>query len=136
MLSNLYLQILIAFHYYFWFAFALFSTAVTIYKGLHFYYPNGAIGWEIAMLFVFFAMEWMRLSMASRGNKTETLDPMVKGMFLGTLGILGHAYLLRMQTWVILIEVVANSVGLAFSGAEMLCMLYTATRIYYDQRAH
>ena len=59
-------------------------------------------------------MEISRLFLASKGNKTESMRPMLWAIFLSMPIILGYAWFIRLQTYVMRLEIILASVGLAF----------------------
>lgn len=77
-----------------------------------------------------------RLSQLTRGNKLETIDPMAKGFVLGLITILSYAYFLRLQTYVLYVEVVLNSLGICFVGSEIIFGLYASYQFLVDQQGY
>lgn len=97
----------------------------------------------------------VRLSFTSRGNKTESMEPFIKGTILSAVAAVAYVYYLRLQTWVLHVEVILNSIGLvsrwlgrrrsavaltgsvhvsqAFVGVEMCLSTNTMLNIYWEQ---
>lgn len=76
-LSSLPLQILLFFNQWFSLAWFMINFALYVYKGFHFHFPYAAFEWELAMLLLMAFIENSRLMLASRGNKTEQIPPLI-----------------------------------------------------------
>ena len=77
-----------------------------------------------------------RLTLLTRGNKMETIDPMAKAFVLGLVSILAYAYFLRLQTYVLYVEVVVNSLGIVFVGSEIIFGLFASYQFVVDQQGY
>ena len=96
------------------------------------YYPDDSLVWDSVLLVFYALIETLRLGFAARGNKTESLEPLIKGTILGCVTVVAYIYFLRLQTWILYVEVILNSVGLAFVGFELLLSLNTMAQVYWD----
>merc|ERR1712188_132380 len=76
-LSSLPLQILIYFENWFVLGFTAFNACAFVYKGSSYYYPKYMWPVEVATVLVFAVVQWARLFLASKSNKTEMLRPMI-----------------------------------------------------------
>lgn len=119
------MEILLFFNWWFLAAYLLISIVLMIYKGNKLYYPDDTLVWDVVILGLYMLNEAVRLSFSSKGNKTENFVPLAKGLILGPLAIVVFVYFLQLQTWVLHIEVILNSIGLGFVGLEMLLSLYS-----------
>ena len=74
-----------------------------------------------------------RLGFLSRGNKTEELEPMIKGTILNLVSAVTYAYFLKLQTWILHLEVIINACGLVRtdSVAHMYTIFKTVTLMLY-----
>ena len=115
-----------------WFSISWFllSFSLFIYKGYLFHYPYAAYEWELVMLFLLAFIENSRLFLASRGNKTEQIPPLVWSICLAVPMIVGMTYYLTLQTYVLRLDLILNAIGLAFVSAEMLLSLVTTVTFY------
>ena len=117
-LSSLSLQILIYFNGWYAVAYFVLEALLFIYKDFHFYYPADILAWEISMLVMLALMEVVRLFLASKGNKTESMRPMLWAILLALPIVTGYVWFLRLQTYVMRLEVILAAIGLSFVGLE------------------
>jgi transmembrane protein 216 len=133
-LSSLPLQVLLYFNGWFSWCYFIFEAALFVYKKYHFYYPANLIAWEASMLVMMGVMEVSRLFLASKGNKTESMRPMLWATILTTPVIIGYVWFVRLQTYVLRLEIIMASIGLVFVGLEFflgLLMTYVFMSAYY-----
>merc|ERR1719230_631448 len=100
-LSSLHLQVLLYFHSYYTVCYFFLSCALLIYKNYKYFYPNTALALEIIMLCFIALIEAPRLFLASKGNKTEQIPPLVWAFGLGIPTIVGYSFFAFMQTYVL-----------------------------------
>lgn len=123
LLSSLPLQILIHFNYIYAVLFFVIGILVYIYKGLEFLYATNVLGTEIFFLFVYLALEFIRLHMASRGNKLEQVGPLIWSAFFSAGVIVLYIFFFQWQTYVLKVDRIVNGIGLGFIGLETLLIL-------------
>jgi transmembrane protein 216 len=82
------------------------------------------------MLFLMAFIENTRIFLASRGNKTEQIPPLVWSMSLSIPMIVGYVYFLTMQTYVLRIDVITNTIALCFVSLELLFSIFTSLSFY------
>ncbi|KAG5187688.1 hypothetical protein JKP88DRAFT_178689 [Tribonema minus] len=82
------------------------------------------------MVFVYAVLQATRVFMASKGNKTETLEPLAASALLAAPVALLYAYALALQTYVLQLDVVLAAIGLVFVGLETLLSATTAVAFY------
>ena len=90
------------------------NFALYIYKGFHFHFPYAAFEWELAMLVLMAFIENSRLMLASRGNKTEQIPPLIWSIALSIPMIVGFSFFLTIQTYVMRIDIILNTIALVF----------------------
>ena len=75
---------------------------------------------EVILVFVYAGIEYARLFLATRGNKTETPGPLIiSAVFsLGSIALL--IYTLLLQIYVTRADVILSGIGLGFVGLELL----------------
>lgn len=103
--------------------FALFWVAeifIFIFKGEILPYPTGILAAEVVLLFIMAALEFIRMFMGMKGNLTERVVSVVVSLLLTLPSIFGCLYLIIWQTYVLRLEVIINSVQLAFIALEVL----------------
>ena len=76
------------------------STLKTTNSGFYLPYPPTAFGWELSFIFLYAVVEMIRLFQASKGNKTEQVQPLLWSFLLSISIILANSYYLDMQTYV------------------------------------
>jgi transmembrane protein 216 len=129
-LSSLPLQILLFFNMYYSTLFFCLNLFLHLYKSYHYHYPYAAFEWEMCMLFLMMFMEMCRLTLASRGNKTEQIPPLVWSIALSFPMICGEVFLLTIQTYVLKLDVILNTVALSFTSAETIISIFTMMSFY------
>ena len=126
--SNLPLQVLIFLNGWYDVVYVVVMQALYIWKGAELPYPgslSSIMALEVCLVFVLGVLEYCRLFLASRGNKTERYLPLVFSIVLALpCGYLFFYYLYQ-QLYVSRLDVIINSIGLAFVGLELLLSLVT-----------
>jgi len=124
MMSNLPLEILLFFHKWYLYLYLMVSVIISIHKTHSLYFPPSTLDWEITMLVFLLILEHIRLSTASYANKTCDQQLILRSLVLGLLGVLGHTFFVRMQTWVLGVDIVINSIALGLVCLEILLSAY------------
>lgn len=132
--SFLPLQISVYFHSYYAAAFFILQLLLFIYKGVMLTYPTSAIGLEVAFVFVYGIIEAVRLWLTSAGNKTEAIASLVWALCLAAPIVVFHAYMLRLQVYVLRLDQIINGIGIAFVGAEVVFSIITIIIFVRAQR--
>jgi len=79
----------------------VFGMLMFFYKGLNLPYPSSVIIGEMCLLFVVCLVDWCRIFLASKGNKTERSSALMLSALIGILFvILGYVYFLAWQVYV------------------------------------
>jgi transmembrane protein 216 len=136
MQSSLPLQIATYFNWWFVAGHVATTSALFIYKGTNLFYPGDALAWDCVILALFVLQDIIRLTFSNRGNKTENIDSMVKSLILSGVTVVGYVYFLRLQTWILQIEVIFNSIGLAMVSLEVVLSLSAVMRFYLEQSGY
>lgn len=63
---------------------------------------------------------------ASRGNRLESVGPLLFSLCLSAPVVIFHVYYLQLQTYVLRLDVVVQGIALAFVGAEALMQVRAA----------
>mmetsp|Transcript_3895 Transcript_3895/g.7849 ORF Transcript_3895/g.7849 Transcript_3895/m.7849 type:complete len:143 (+) Transcript_3895:981-1409(+) len=129
-LSSLPLQILLFFNTWYSLLWFTVNFALYIFKAYSYQFPYAAFEWEIVMLFLMAFIENARIFLASRGNKTEQIPPLVWSIALSIPMIVGYVYFLTMQTFVLRIDVITNTIALVFVSLELLFSIFTSLSFY------
>jgi len=95
-----------------------------------FYYPPSAFQWEISMTFFLTFIDATRQTLASRGNKTEQLKPLLWSIGLSVPVVVGYTFFLHLQTYVVRSDLILNSISLVLVSFTFLCSVYTAITFY------
>ena len=101
MLSSLPLQILFFFNGWYDVAYTLAMAALFAWKGTVLPYPDelrGMLGLEVAIVFMLAIIEYARIFLGTKGNKTEQAGPLIMSLLLSLPTLTGAAYFLRLQS--------------------------------------
>ena len=129
-LSSLSLQIAIFFNGWFSLLFVLLSLALYVYKDVQYFYPKSGAAIEVSCVFLYALCETMRLFLASKGNKTEQINPLIASIVLAVPVIVAHVYFISLQTYVLRVDIIINAIGLVFVGIECLLGALAAMSFY------
>jgi len=118
--ASLSLQIIITVDYYAQWVFLYVTGVLLFWKIYQFSFPLGIFFFEVFIYVLLMLVQFARLFLGSRGNKTESST--VTGLFLlVTLAtVVGNVYFLRLQTYVLVAETVINIIVLILSAGELL----------------
>ena len=125
-LSSLPLQILIYFENWFVLGFTAFNACAFVYKGSSYYYPKYMWPVEVATVLVFAVVQWARLFLASKSNKTEMLRPMIWSRLLTPCSVTAYWYFIYAQLYVLRVDVIMNAIGIVFVALELPFQLVAA----------
>ena len=116
--ASLTLQVFIAMDGYVQWVYVIVTSILLFYKIYQFSFPIGIFFLEALAFVILVLVQFMRLFLGSRGNKTEssTVTFIFILMTLGT--ICGNLYFLRLQTYVIFLEAVVGFVVIGLSALE------------------
>ena len=128
MLSSLPLQILFFFNGWYDVAYTVAMSSLFAWKGSTLPYPDELrpmLGLEVAIVYLLAIIEWARLFLGTKGNKTEQAGPLVMSFVLALPALVANVYFLRLQIYVTRADLVLNGISIAFLGLEMLLSLLT-----------
>ena len=100
------------------------------YKSFFFHYSYAAFEWELVMLALMAFIDGTRLILGSRGNKTEQIPPLAWSIALSIPMALGFSFFLTIQTYVLRLDVVTNTIALVFLGLSFFFSLFTMISFY------
>jgi len=123
-------QILLFFNAYYSTLFFITTLFLYFYKSYHYHYPYAAFEWELTMLALMAFMETARITLASRGNKTEQTPPLLWSILLSFPMIVGFVFYLTIQTYVLRLDIVMNTVALAFVSTETVISVFTVMSFF------
>lgn len=118
--SSLPLQVLIFFNWHFLVFFFFVNLCLLVYKSVAYYYPGYYLGWDITICFLYAIIEGARLLLASKANKTSQMADMLWSLIFGCAIIVAHAYYIELQTYVLRVDLVINSIAFVLVGLEMI----------------
>ncbi|KAI8921545.1 hypothetical protein BC831DRAFT_515212 [Entophlyctis helioformis] len=116
-LASLPLQILIHFNSFIYPPLWILTLALLIYKGTVFPYATAAYPLEVFALFPWAAIEASRLN---KRNKTEEAGPVAIFLVLTVMACFIHLFYLLWQSYVLLFDVILNSVSLGLILGELI----------------
>ena len=112
--SSLTLQIMLFFDWYFTIFYFVVTIILLIYKAYELPYPSPVWELEFIMLLLFFGWQLIKIDLGNRGNKTEHSMITLGFVILAILSVLPFIFYIRLQTYVLVIEVILNAIGLFF----------------------
>lgn len=136
-LSSLPLQMLFFFNQWYDLLYRIVMLCLFGWKGNWLPYPGdmrALLGLEIAMVIVLGIVEYTRLFLGSRGNKTETVGPLVWSLVLSAPALVAYVYYLRLQIFVTRLDLVLNGIGVGFVALEVLLGMFTIVTFVKAQR--
>mmetsp|Transcript_10895 Transcript_10895/g.17834 ORF Transcript_10895/g.17834 Transcript_10895/m.17834 type:complete len:147 (+) Transcript_10895:85-525(+) len=135
-LSSLPLEVLIHFNGHFSVLFFLATVCLYIYKSVRYYYPGSILAWDLVSIFAYAIVEYTRLFLASKGNKTSKLIPLAVALFFTIPIIVLHAYYIELQLYVMRVDVALNSLGLFFAGLEFIIGFFVFISFFVANRRY
>jgi len=123
MLSNLPLQVIVYFNGWYCAIYTLVTLALFIWKGAVLPYPGplaGLLTLEVCLVVLLASLEYSRLVLASRGNKTESSAPLIFSLILSFPTAYLYYYFLYQQVYVLRLDLILAATGLGFIALEML----------------
>ncbi|OQS04645.1 hypothetical protein THRCLA_20830 [Thraustotheca clavata] len=135
-LSSLPLEILLFFNRYYSHLYLCLSALIFIYKGMYLPYPptTGAFTWEIIFLCLYYIIDQIRVTQASKGNKTEQLFPLLTACLLTLPCVISLAYYINLQTFVLRVDIVLNAISFCFLALESIFGPLTTLRFLQASR--
>ncbi|CAM9362212.1 unnamed protein product [Choristocarpus tenellus] len=133
-LSSLHLQVLLYFNGWFSSFFCGFAICTYVYKSWRYYYPSGTLEMEVSFIFLFAVVEHCRLFLATKGNKTEQINPLLMSLSLAVPVIILYVYCLALQVYVLRLDVILSVIGIVFVTCEGILSLGTAVSFYNSFR--
>jgi len=129
MLSSLPLQILLYFNGWWDVLYTVIMLVLFIWKDNRLPYHDelqDLLGLEIGLVFALGLLEYARILLGSRGNKTEQAGPLIGCLLLSCPAIVANVYYLHLQIYVTRADVIVNSISLIFIGLEVFLALLTS----------
>jgi hypothetical protein len=83
-------------------------------------FPSGQFGIEIFVIVCFTILSYSKIRVGMIGNRTEQISQILLMIFLGLFAGVCNFYFIFAQTYVLVIEVVLNSISLTFTGFEII----------------
>ena len=112
--SSLPLQVLLFFDWYFSIFFFIVTIILMFYKSYGLPYPSAVWALEFVLLLCFWAWQMIKVDLGTRGNKTESSVTTLFMVLLNLPSIFAFVFYLRLQTYVLVLEVILNAIGLFF----------------------
>ena len=126
-LSNLPLQVLLYLNGWYDIVYVVLMLVLFIWKAHELPWPGAEMerlfALEVCLVILLGIVEYCRIFLASRGNKTESYVPLILSIVLSVLSITGFYYFVMRQVYVTRLDVILGSIGLGFIGLELLLSL-------------
>ncbi|CAI2382782.1 unnamed protein product [Moneuplotes crassus] len=118
--SSLALQILLYFDYFFSIFYGIVTLVLLIYKSFELIYPSSVFELEVTFLILFWIWQLIKIFLGSKGNKTETNLTTLFFVILTIPSIFGFCFYMLLQTYVLVIEIILNAIGIFFCVLELI----------------
>ncbi|XP_074087457.1 transmembrane protein 216 [Macrotis lagotis] len=119
-LSSISLEILLFLNGWYSATYFLLEVFVFLYKGLLLPYPAANLALDLLMLLLYLGLEAARLFLATKGNLCQRALPLAVSLAMTFPAALMAVYYLRLQTYVLRLEMVMSAILLLFCGLELL----------------
>ena len=126
MLSNLPLQVIVYFNGWYDAVYTVIMLALFVWKGYTFPYPGplaGLLALEFCLVLLLACIEYSRLMLTSRGNKTERAGPVIFSLLLAFPSAYLFFYFRYQQVYVTRLDLILSMTGLGFIALELLISL-------------
>ena len=128
MRSSLPLQVLLYFNGWYDVVLVIIMFLLYIWKAAELPYPpeiRGTFALEIALVFGLAIIEYSRIFLGSRGNKTEQTGPLIWFFVLSLPAVIINMYFLLLQVYVTRADLILNAISIGFVCAELVLALLT-----------
>lgn len=122
-LSSSFLQTLLLLNKIFAVIYFFIIGCLFFYKGFGLYYPNSTMEVDVIILVILAICELVRLKSGSIGNKTESSAYLVWFLLIIIPSAIGFIYFLFIQTYVLVIEIIFNVIGIILIVLEFISAL-------------
>ncbi|XP_019810307.1 transmembrane protein 216 isoform X1 [Bos indicus] len=126
-LSSTPLEILFFLNGWYYATYFLLELFIFLYKGLLLPYPTANLVLDVVMLFLYLGVEVIRLFFGTKGNLCQRKMPLGISVALTFPSTMMASYYLLLQTYVLRLEAIMNSILLFFCGSELLLEVLTLT---------
>ncbi|EFJ45879.1 hypothetical protein VOLCADRAFT_121132 [Volvox carteri f. nagariensis] len=133
-LTSLGFQIFIYFGGWWDVAYYILNILVFVYKGLQLPYPGRNFAMEFSFSWLWILIEAPRLFLASKGNKTESVGPIIFSCILAMPLLAMYVYFVAFQTYVLRIDQLLNGIAIAFVALQVVFAILTTVRFILATR--
>ncbi|XP_052616690.1 transmembrane protein 216 isoform X1 [Peromyscus californicus insignis] len=125
-LSSTPLEVLFFLNGWYYATYFLLELLIFLYKaGLLLPYPTANLVLDVVMLFLYLGVEVIRLFFGTKGNLCQRKMPLGISVALTFPSAMMASYYLLLQTYVLRLEAIMNSILLFFCGSELLLEMLT-----------
>ncbi|XP_058161343.1 transmembrane protein 216 isoform X2 [Dasypus novemcinctus] len=124
-LSSTPLEILFFLNGWYYATYFLLELFIFLYKGLLLPYPTANLVLDVVMLLLYLGIEVIRLFFGTKGNLCQRKMPLGISVALTFPSAMMASYYLLLQTYVLRLEAIMNSILLFFCGSELLLEVLT-----------
>ena len=118
--ASLSLQVTIKIDYYVQWVFVYITGILMLYKIYEYSFPLSSFFVDMLIFVGLIALQFTRLFIGARGNKTESFWITSLFILLSLVTIVGNLYFLDMQTYVIVIEAIIGFVSIGMGGLQFI----------------
>uniref|UniRef100_A0A8C6IGW3 Transmembrane protein 216 n=1 Tax=Mus spicilegus TaxID=10103 RepID=A0A8C6IGW3_MUSSI len=124
-LSSTPLEVLFFLNGWYYATYFLLELLIFLYKGLLLPYPTANLVLDVVMLLLYLGIEVIRLFFGTKGNLCQRKMPLGISVALTFPSAMMASYYLLLQTYVLRLEAIMNSILLFFCGSELLLEMLT-----------
>ncbi|KAK7803030.1 hypothetical protein U0070_010590, partial [Myodes glareolus] len=124
-LSSTPLEVLFFLNGWYYATYFLLELLIFLYKGLLLPYPTANLVLDVVMLLLYLGIEVIRLFFGTKGNLCQRKVPLGISVALTFPSAMMASYYLLLQTYVLRLEAIMNSILLFFCGSELLLEMLT-----------
>ncbi|KAF4041265.1 putative membrane protein [Phytophthora infestans] len=118
-------HVLLCGHQWFLHGFTALSVSLFVYKNVLGVLSREEVAGNVILLALYAALENTRLYQSSKGNKTKQRAPLVFATALAAPALICHSYFLQLQTHVLQLDRVMNSIAIALVHIEVFLNILT-----------
>ena len=96
------------------------TVLLLLYKLSALGFPSGQFGIEIFVIVCYAFLSVMKIRFGMIGNRTEQINCIFLMIFMGVFTLVCNLYFTLAQTYILIIEVVLNSIAISFTGFEII----------------
>ena len=132
--SNLPLQIVIFTDKIFNFLYTISNFTLLLFKAYVMFYTSSKIIGEVVGIIIYFLLSLTKLKFLGVGNKTEKVWMIFIGLILEIPIIIIYIYYIKIQTYVVVYDIILNAIGFLLAISEGLLSFLAIINIFSNEK--